>query len=86
MLYVDNARIPKGRRLWCHLYRSSDDNEIHEFAHRLGLKRHWFHVDHYDVTPTQRQKAIELGATPCDVVKLVEIRQGKRKAKEALEA
>jgi hypothetical protein len=70
--YVDDAQIPAavgrlGPRLWSHLTADTVD-ELHAFAAKLGLKRHWYQerrtVDrcHYDVTEWQRDRAIKLGA------------------------
>lgn len=45
---------------------------LHEMASRLGIKRCWFHKDHYDI-PKRRQKEIE---AQCEIVsskKIVEI-------------
>ncbi len=44
-VYVDDARIPArvGRlsSTWSHLFADTQD-ELHEFASRLGLRRSWF--------------------------------------------
>lgn len=44
-VYVDDARIPArvGRlsSTWSHLFADTED-ELHEFASRLGLRRSWF--------------------------------------------
>lgn len=45
---------------------------LHEMASRLGIKRCWFHKDHYDI-PKRRQKEIE---AQCEIIsskKIVEI-------------
>lgn len=44
---------------------TSDIDELHEFAKRLGLKRNWFQlktVPHYDLVRSKRDLAIKLGA------------------------
>jgi hypothetical protein len=53
---------------WSHLIADSDD-ELHQFAARLGMKQAWFqsdprrpHRSHYDVTEALRRQAISLGA------------------------
>jgi hypothetical protein len=71
-VYVDDWRqvatvgFVTGR--WSHLTGDSDE-ELHQFAQRLGLRRAWFqdhHRDvtrhHYDVTEPTRLRAIEAGA------------------------
>lgn len=37
---------------------------LHEMARSLGIKRCWFHKDHYDI-PKRRQKEIE---AHCEIV------------------
>lgn len=49
---------------WSHLFADTSE-ELHAFAERLGLKRAWFQdkrFSHYDIVPTKRNKAIEMGA------------------------
>lgn len=83
-VYVDNMGMPakvgglSGR--WSHLTADTED-ELHEFAERLGLKREWFQTCrkwcgvpgdpcvhwHYDVVQTKRRQAIKLGALAIDL-------------------
>ena len=71
-VYLDDWRQPA--RLgpitdrWSHLVADSDD-ELHEFAARLGMKREWFqhkasrpHQGHYDLPERSRSDAVALGA------------------------
>jgi hypothetical protein len=79
-IYVDDANIPatvrNGSRshtsAWCHLTADTQD-ELHEFAARLGLKRSYFQPGrplggkpspfwHYDLTAGKRAQAVALGA------------------------
>lgn len=75
MIYVDqiqkyeHIKEAQARRLgpgWCHLFADTDE-ELHEFASLLGMKREWFQehdvASHYDITPNRRAAAIEQGAT-----------------------
>lgn len=68
-VYVDNMRIAWRGHHWCHLVADSLD-ELHEFAHMLGLKREWFQVHaslpHYDVTVEFRTIALTHGAIAAD--------------------
>jgi hypothetical protein len=68
-VYVDNSRLSWRGKLWCHLVADSLD-ELHTFAHALGLKRDWFQhktrYPHYDVTISIREKALKLGAIDGD--------------------
>lgn len=68
-VYVDNVRIAWRGRRWCHLVADSLD-ELHQFAHTLGLKRAWFQahasLPHYDVTVEVRGVALINGAIAAD--------------------
>lgn len=71
-IYVDdfNVSATVGRRTsrWSHLITDSTDlDELHEFARRVGLRRSYFQGHdpkrpHYDVTADKRAHAIRLGA------------------------
>lgn len=79
MIFVDELRSypefaikrearPYGR-LWAHLWCDGDEEELHEFAKNLGLKREWFQgnyrnpmLRHYDLTQSKRLMAIRNGA------------------------
>lgn len=77
-VHVDDAVHPWRGRLWAHLF-SSDLDELHAFAARLGLSRGWFQRPpkaswpHYDVTEAKRREAIGLGALPADRCTTLEI-------------
>lgn len=64
-VYVDNERIPWRGKLWCHLVADSLE-ELHQFAAKLNLQRHWFQCTgrfpHYDVTISVRERALAMGA------------------------
>ncbi len=71
-VYVDDwrqwAQVGPVEGRWSHL-TADDDDELHQFALRLGLRREWFqdhHRDptrhHYDVTEPTRIRAIAAGA------------------------
>jgi len=55
-----HTRLPF--RHWCHLVSDADFEELHAFAARLGIPRHRFQGDHYDLPPHLRSRAVELGA------------------------
>ncbi|MGH3928803.1 MAG: DUF4031 domain-containing protein [Pseudonocardiaceae bacterium] len=72
-IYVDDIRIPARvgwyDARWSHLFTDSEDlSELHEFAHRIGLRRSWFQDKasgaHDDVTDRMRRRAIHFGARP----------------------
>lgn len=73
-VYVDDAQIPatvgRIKARWSHLFADTQE-ELHEFAASIGLKRAWFQGGpkrkrtwHYDVTESKRQQAIRAGAKP----------------------
>lgn len=47
---------------WCHMTSDMSEEELHEFAAKLGLKREWFQRNHYDIVFSKRQMAIVYGA------------------------
>jgi hypothetical protein len=55
-----HTRLPF--RHWCHLVSDTDFEELHAFAARLGIPRHRFQGDHYDLPANLRRKAVALGA------------------------
>ena len=65
-LLVDPARWPHRGGLWCHLVSDASFEELHEFAHRLGIPRVAFQGDHYDLDEKTRQSAVQLGARTVD--------------------
>lgn len=74
-VYVDALRAhpvaaiqPAARRYgqrWCHMIADTDD-ELHEMADKLGMRRAWFQGDHYDLVPSKRGLAIRFGAIPLE--------------------
>jgi len=57
------------RHLVCQPYSLEN---LHVMAQRLGLKRHWFHRDHYDI-PVKRRAEIEnlcIHLTARDIVRI----------------
>jgi len=70
-VYVDDAIWGRYGRMWCHLV-AEDIEELHRFAAVLGLHRSSYQgpprtaSPHYDLTAYERQRALALGATPCD--------------------
>ena len=73
-VYLDDWRQPAHlgpvRDRWSHLV-ADDEDELHAFAARLGMRRSWFqykdsrpHHAHYDVPERARADAVARGA--CD--------------------
>lgn len=71
MILVDGAVWPWRGRRWAHLVSDASFEELHEFATRLGMPRHTFQGDHYDIPTEMRLRAIEMGAVPVDSRELV---------------
>lgn len=71
MILVDSARWPWRGRLWAHLVSDTSYEELHAFAARLGVPRHGFQGDHYDIPTEVRERAIALGAQPVSATELV---------------
>ncbi len=68
MILVDPPReYPTKLRykVWSHMVSDSSEEELHEFAARLGLRREWFQdgsYAHYDLTAAKQRQALRLGA------------------------
>jgi hypothetical protein len=66
LILVDELRAYPHTRLpfehWSHLVSDESFEELHAFAARLGIPRHRFQGDHYDLPAFVRARAIELGA------------------------
>lgn len=62
MIYIDPPRFYAGKmKRYSHMM-ADDLQELHEFAATLGIGRHFFHRDHYDVNEHQFHAAIIYGA------------------------
>jgi hypothetical protein len=60
------ARVGRRIAYWSHLMADTDD-ELHQFANDLGLRRDWHQhagrtTAHYDITERLRTTAIAMGA------------------------
>jgi hypothetical protein len=59
---VEYAHVQLPVKRWCHMASDVGFEELHAFAERLGIPRHRFQGDHYDLPPHLRELAVELGA------------------------
>src|SRR3954453_18037326 len=63
---------------WAHLL-ADDLDELHRFAHKLGIHRSSFQAPprssspHYDITAFERRRALALGAIPCSRAQIVAV-------------
>lgn len=71
MILVDSAVWAWRGRRWAHLISDLHLDELHAFAGRLGIPRHVFQGDHYDIPAEVRRHAVQLGATPVDSREIV---------------
>ena len=72
MILVDNPLWWWRGRRWCHLVSDVSYDELHEFAARLGIPRHVFQGDHYDLPEEARPRAVDLGAAEVGSRELVQ--------------
>ncbi len=77
-VYVDAPIWHFVGRRWCHLMADQEE-ELHRFAARLGLKRSSYQgppktsAAHYDITGFERDRAVRLGAVECSREEIVAI-------------
>jgi hypothetical protein len=71
-----HTRLPF--RHWCHLVSDAGFDELHEFAARLGIPRHRFQGDHYDLPSHLRARALALGAHEVSTRQLTQRMAGPR--------
>jgi hypothetical protein len=68
MIFVDDiVEYESGK--WCHCWTDGDEEELHAFVKRIGLRREWAQYKpgfiipvHYDLRPGKRGLAIMAGA------------------------
>ena len=67
-VYIDNAQLPFGRMLMCHMAADSTD-ELLQMADTIGVARKWIQHpgtfrEHFDICKAKRMEAIKAGAIP----------------------
>lgn len=87
-VYVDDMCLQPmgqfGRMKMSHMIADTED-ELHAMASRIGLARHWYQGDHYDVSMSLRTKAIAHGAVAITLRELAMMHASRRKMKILLE-
>ena len=63
---------------WCHMAVDGPFEELHAFAAALGIPRHRFQGDHYDLPPWLRHRAVEFGAEEVSTTDLLVRMAGPR--------
>lgn len=71
MIIVDRSIWSAYGRNWSHLCSDVSFEELHEFAHSLGLPARAFHRDHYDLPDFRFEDAVVAGATVVTATDLV---------------
>ena len=71
-IFVDECRWWYREHQMCHMVSDISLDELHEFAHELGIPPRAFHGDHYDVPLHVRDKALENGAVAITSRELVQ--------------
>ena len=68
---LDPPLWPRHGRVWGHLVSDASLAELHAFAHRAGIPRRGFDLDHYDVPADRYEDLLALGAILVDSRELV---------------
>ena len=63
---------------WCHMAVDGSFEELHAFAATLGIPRHRFQGDHYDLPPWLRERAVLHGAEEVSTAELLHRMAGPR--------
>lgn len=81
-VYVDDAFIPYGRMIMCHMLADSHE-ELMAMSYTLGLKVRWLQkpetpAEHFDVSKRYRERAVANGAVEVSSKDIVVMIRGKR--------
>ncbi|MFW6090452.1 MAG: DUF4031 domain-containing protein [Actinomycetota bacterium] len=71
MILVDRPIWHGHGRLWSHLVSDESHEELHEFAAAVGVPRHGFQGDHYDIPEQLYETVVAAGAVPVSSRELV---------------
>lgn len=73
-IYVDSPReYHLRRKKYSHMITDGDLEELHRFAERIRVKRHWFDRDHYDLRSLDFEVAVVHGAIVVPSRRLIHI-------------
>ena len=64
---------------WCHMVSDESEQELHNFAKQIGVRREWFQGNHYDLSPGKRLVAVRSGAREVGSRELVQRNCMRRK-------
>jgi hypothetical protein len=76
-IYVDDMRLRYGRMIMCHMIADTEQ-EMHDFADHIGVKRRWFQRDHYDICLRTKARARQYGAIEVTRRAMVRLRRDFR--------
>ena len=81
-VYVDEARLPLGRMLMCHMIADTHE-ELLRMARRIGVATRWLQhegtaKEHLDVCQAKRAAAVRAGAIEVTRRELVALMHGQR--------
>lgn len=61
-VYVDDMQAPFRNMVMCHMI-GDNEAELHAMAAHIGVARHWYQGNHYDIAQSKRRLAVTAGAT-----------------------
>jgi len=80
-VYVDDANIPFGRMIMCHMVADTLD-ELNSMADVIGVNRKWFQDHpkhpHYDISRMKKALALQNGAIEVTSKELITITKDKK--------
>ena len=85
-VYVDDANIPFGRMIMCHMIADTEE-ELLAMADKIGVARKWIQRTpgkpwrtHFDICLAKRKLAVSMGAVEIGMGELADILARKRMA------
>lgn len=80
-VYVDDANVPFGRMIMCHMVADTLD-ELNSMADVIGVNRKWFQDHpkhpHYDISRMKKALALQNGAIEVTSKELITITKDKK--------
>lgn len=73
MIWVDDPKTWGRTKKYSHMVSDVSLAELHLFAEAIGVKRHWFHKNHYDLREEERQAAVAAGAREASAREIVKV-------------
>lgn len=71
-IYVDSPKPWVGKRkFYSHMITDGPLDELHLFARQIGVQKHWFDRDHYDLRYSDFENAVANGASEVSTRRLI---------------